>query len=285
MAAARILPTDLKEDLLRAHEGRTSVQPSPPPSTYTLPNGFLEGPAPNLTRSKIDFKKAGLLEDEKSWAVILDGVLSEDECNTLVQAAEATTNGKWERALVNVGGGMQAMYEDTRKCGRIIWDNKEIMAKLWARIEASVPEIHRLHNWVDVTGNGPARRGETWKVTRLNERGRYLKYIGGEYFKPHCDGTYETPDGTERSYFTLHLYLNDAVSKSGEKQLEGGATTFFNSSMKSRIDVVPKAGRVLLFQHRFLIHSGDDVVKGTKYTLRTDIMYALEKDVASEPQE
>lgn len=55
--------------------------------------------------------------------------------------------------------------------------------------------------------------------------------------------------------------------------------------MKSRIDVVPKAGRVLLFQHRFLIHSGDDVVKGTKYTLRTDIMYALEKDVASEPQE
>jgi hypothetical protein len=34
-----------------------------------------------------------------------------------------------------------------------------------------------------VTGNGPAKRGETWKVTRLNERGRYLKYTGGEYFK------------------------------------------------------------------------------------------------------
>jgi hypothetical protein len=57
------------------------------------------------------------------------------------------------------------------------------MAKLWARIEASVPEIHRLQNWALVTGNGPAKRGETWKVTRLNERGRYLKYTGGEYFK------------------------------------------------------------------------------------------------------
>ena len=29
--------------------------------------------------------------------------------------------------------------------------------------------------------------------------------------RPHCDGAYETPDGKERSYFTLHLYLNDAT--------------------------------------------------------------------------
>jgi hypothetical protein len=136
-----------------------------------------------LTKSKVDFRKAGILENEDAWAVVLDGVLSEDECNTLLQAAEATTNGKWERAMINIGGGMQAMYEDTRKCGRIIWDNKDIMAKLWARIETCVPEIHRLHNWPLVTGNGPAKRGEIWKVTGLNERGRYLKYTGGEYFK------------------------------------------------------------------------------------------------------
>ncbi|KAG9188091.1 hypothetical protein G6011_02014 [Alternaria panax] len=285
MAADKVLPAGFKEDLLHAHERRTPSEPSPPPSTFTLSDGFLEGPAPNLTRCKVDFKKAGILENEKAWAVILDGVLSEDECNTLVQAAEVTTNGKWERAMVNVGGGMQALYEDTRKCGRIIWDDKDIMVKLWARIEASVPEIHRLQNWALVTGNGPVKRGETWRVTRLNERGRYLKYTGGEYFKPHCDGTYETPDRTERSYFTLHLYLNDAVLKNGEKQLEGGATTFFNGRMNHRVDVVPKTGRVLLFQHRNLIHSGDDVVKGIKYTLRTDIMYAMDKDVASGPEE
>lgn len=39
---------------------------------------------------------------------------------------------------------------------------------------------------------------------------------------------------------------------------------------------MPKYGRVLLFQHRFLLHSGDDVVSGTKYTMRTDIMFAKE---------
>lgn len=78
---------------------------------------------------------------------------------------------------------MQMMIEDTRKCGRIIWDSKELMARLWARIEDQVPEIHRLERWAHVTGNGPAKRNEVWKATRLNERARFLKYVGGEYFK------------------------------------------------------------------------------------------------------
>ena len=47
--------------------------------------------------------------------------------------------------------------------------------------------------------------------------------------------------------------------------------------MTKRLDVEPKIGRVLLFQHAFLLHSGDDVRKGTKLTLRTDIMFAKEE--------
>jgi hypothetical protein len=148
-----------------------------------LPEDFLDGPAPNLTRSVVDFAAGNLTEYDGYWAVILDGVMTQEECDQLVAAAEATTDAKWERALINIGGGMQAMYEDTRKCGRIIWDNRELMAKLWARIEASVPEIHRLEKRAWITGNGPARRNEVWKVSRLNDRARFLKYVGGEYFK------------------------------------------------------------------------------------------------------
>jgi hypothetical protein len=149
---------------------------------YELPAGFLEGPAPNITKTVIDFSKEGLPEYEKCWAVILEGVLSETECQQLVAAAEATTGAIWERAMVNIGGGEQALYEDTRKCGRIIYDDREMVAKLWARIEASVPDILRLENWPGVTGPGPTKRKETWKMTRLNERMRFLKYVGGEYF-------------------------------------------------------------------------------------------------------
>ena len=89
-----------------------------------LPQGFLDGPAPCLTKHVIDFKKEGIPVYEGRWAVILDGVLSQEECDLLTKAAEATTEGEWERAMVNVGNGQQRLYEDTRKCGRIIWDNR-----------------------------------------------------------------------------------------------------------------------------------------------------------------
>lgn len=85
--------------------------------------------------------------------------------------------------MVNTGGGTQRLYEDTRKCGRIIWDDRDIVARIWNRVADSVSDIHELRDRPDITGIGPAKRHETWKVTRLNERMRFLKYVGGEYFK------------------------------------------------------------------------------------------------------
>lgn len=84
----------------------------------------------------------------------------------------------------------------------------------------------------------------------------------------HCDGTYETPAKDLRSFYTLHLYLNDAVASGGE--VEGGATTFHPplDASDRRVDVDPKMGRILIFQHRQLLHSGDEVKKGIKYTMR-----------------
>lgn len=85
---------------------------------------------------------------------------------------------------------------------------------------------------------------------------------------------YKTPDATECSYYTLHLYLNSPGETAGQEPLTGGATAFFGFDMKRRVDVVSKAGRVLLFQQRGLLHSGEDVEKGTKLTMRADVMYA-----------
>ena len=66
------------------------------------------------------------------------------------------------------------------------------------------------------------------------------------------------------------------MAEAGESaELVGGATSFLSGDSSRRVDVNPKAGRVLIFQHRWLFHCGDDVVKGTKYTMRTDIMYEL----------
>lgn len=79
-----------------------------------------------------------------------------------------------------------------------------------------------------------------------------------------------------KTFFTIHLYLNDSVAEAGaEAELVGGATSFLSSDDKRKIDVHPKAGRVLIFQHRGLYHAGDDVVKGTKYTMRAEIVYEM----------
>lgn len=112
----------------------------------------------------------------------------------------------------------------------------------------------------------------------------------------HCDGPYINPDGRERTFYTLHLYLNDsdpastapsdpydpsapAAAPFPELLIQGGATTFHShDDITRRLDVSPKAGRVLIFQHRGLLHSGDEVLEGVKYTMRTDLLFEFEEE-------
>jgi hypothetical protein len=234
----------------------------------------LKSPAQGISASKIDFATSTLPGYQNLYAVIIDAVLSPMECEQLLQAAEATTDKAWERAMVNVGMGQQKFIPDLRNCGRIIWDSEDVVDRIWSRLEhvPEVQEILRLENAPRIFGNGPAKRNEVWTFTRPNERMRFLKYSGGEYFYAHQDGTYVTPDGRERSYFTLHLYLSEAAAT------DGGATAFhaMNMDPEKDVKVTPKQGRVLVFQHRGLLHSGEEVTGGIKYTMRTDLMYKLE---------
>lgn len=80
----------------------------------------------------------------------------------------------------------------------------------------------------------------------------------------------------------MHLYLCDAACEVPGADLVGGATSFLGYEDDEKVDVDCKLGRVLIFQHERLYHSGDDVLKGTKYTMRTDLLYEL---VESEKEE
>lgn len=81
---------------------------------------------------------------------------------------------------------------------------------------------------------------------------------------------YVTPDNSERSFYTLQLYLNQ---RDADNDLIGGATTFHGGDMDRDYNVFPRTGRVLIFQHRKLWHSGQQVDGGAKYTMRTDVMF------------
>lgn len=99
-----------------------------------------------------------------------------------------------------------------------------------------------------------------------------------------------TPDGKEVSFLTVHLYLNGdpiASRHAGPEEgacvsdedrdnqpLVGGATRFFSWREEEKyFDYSPIMGSCIVFQHRDLVHSGEDVKQGTKYTMRTDVMY------------
>jgi 2OG-Fe(II) oxygenase superfamily len=232
---------------------------------------FLKQPSPASCRAEpIDFKAVGLPEYEGKFAVLIHDLLSVSECEELLKAAESTNDGKWEPALVNIGYGRQALLTDVRSCDRIIWDDFDVVDSLLQRIKPYLPaNVITLKDAVHIHGNGPKKRKETWQMTRLNERLRFLKYTPGMYFREHCDGSYVTPDGEEISFLTVHLYLN------GRGDLHGGATRFYGFDCRegSVYDVDPAPGACLVFQHRALMHSGEEVVKGTKFTVRTDIMY------------
>ncbi|MCJ1318526.1 hypothetical protein MMC15_003856 [Xylographa vitiligo] len=221
----------------------------------------------NVEVHKVDFTQTQLPEYANHYAVVLENVLTAAECEQLIQAAEATTSAGWEPAMINVGGGRQELALDTRNCGRIIWDDSEIIGKIWSRVKDHVPELQSFCNY-------PGHKWEeTWQMTRPNERMRFLKYGVGQYFDAHCDGAYVTPDNTERSFYTLHLYLNESDPEGPDGELVGGSTEFHSMNMKRSYKVIPKIGRVLIFQHRGLLHSGEEVLCGMKYTLRTDLMY------------
>jgi hypothetical protein len=152
-----------------------------PEQGFGLPSDFLTGPAPSPKANPILFEDTPLPEYRGLYAIVLDGILSPEECRALVAAAEVQNGGKWERALVNVGGGRQKMIEGVRKCSRIIWDEQEIVNRIWARCEPLVPELKTLRHWRKVTGS--SRMKTDWQLTRLNERMRLLKYTSGEYFR------------------------------------------------------------------------------------------------------
>jgi len=177
-------------------------------------------------------------------AFVLDGVLSEKECQGLIKEAEK--KGFRKAAYKNsLQGPTGNGYRSSQRC---IIDSKWKADLIWTRIKPFIPKT-----W------------EGYAVIGPNERLRILKYHQGDYFKQHLDGVYTTPDESQKSCITIQLYLNEGFL--------GGNTTFMSErSDEQNVGVVPKTGSILVFQHDIL-HEGSLLEGGIKYTIRTDIMY------------
>ena len=185
----------------------------------------------------------------------IENVLSDDECEQLIALSERRG---YEQALVNVGNGIQVAMSDVRRSSRWMVDSESAADALWRRIERHVP---------DIVAKSRRGKGATagWYASGLNERLRFLKYNPGDYFAPHQDGSFEAKG--QVSQMTVMLYLNSAG--------KGGETKFLNphgGDGSRTVDVVPRRGLCLVFDHR-LLHEGALLLKGVKYAVRTDVMF------------
>ncbi|KAG8998899.1 hypothetical protein FRB94_006609 [Tulasnella sp. JGI-2019a] len=69
---------------------------------------------------------------------------------------------------------------------------------------------------------------------------------------------------------------DDALYLNGDPGiLQGGAISSRRGKGRTEkhLDVNPRAGQILIFEQNGLLHSGEDVVHGTKITIRSEFMY------------
>lgn len=184
----------------------------------------------------------------------IDAALRPEVCRAQIARTEAIG---FAAAPITTAAGPR-MVPDVRDNTRVMIDDVDTAARLWSCIEEYVPEQIEL---------GSTQRGrERWRCIGLNERLRYYRYEGGQKFDWHFDGSFVRSED-ERSVLTVLFYLNG--------DFEGGETRFLlvdGGESSPRVEEVePRAGRVLVFQHR-VRHQGAPVTAGVKYVMRTDVM-------------
>jgi len=123
----------------------------------------------------------------------------------------------------------------------------------------------------------------------VNVRWRCYRYNQNEIFRPHIDAAWPgsgiSPEGDfvfdfygdRRSQLTFLLYLND--------DFEGGHTSFFlpkKEGEKEHVKVcsvkVPQGGVLCFYHgdhHLSQWHEGSLVTKGTKYVIRSEVLYTI----------
>ena len=210
-----------------------AVTPSLPSLARAVERRRREDAAPNVVR---------VLENE---IIVVDDALSRATCEEIIRTIE-DGNG-----FAHATSRGPKYGEAWRSNGRYAREDETFARALWDAVDGKRTFEFELD---DASG--------------FNPNIRVYKYAGdtGDHFGPHVDERV-TVRG-RRSGYTALVYL------SGE-DVEGGCTIFYDYHGVERARVEPKTGRALYFRHGANLpeHEGELVRRGTKYVLRSDVLF------------
>jgi prolyl 4-hydroxylase len=179
------------------------------------------------------------------WTV--PSLFTAEECAGILEGAKGAA---WLSATVNAEAG-RVVDTRIRSSTTAVLRDPALADELFRRVKPHVPE--RMSTELGARGR------VTMDVTGIFLPLRIYRYEVGQHFGLHQDQSYAGEGGT-RSLLTLMVYLNEGFS--------GGETEF----PEQERTIVPQTGEALLFQH-MLLHAGKPVTQGTKYVLRSDVLY------------
>lgn len=166
----------------------------------------------------------------------IDDILNAAECAEHIDRAER----RGFAAAPIISGYREVFAAAVRNNTRVIVDDVKLAAFVWALASQHLP------GYLDGR-----------QAIAMNERFRYYRYRPGQRFNWHSDAPFERANG-EASRLSFIIYLNDDFS--------GGETAVVDTL------ITPRRGMALFFRHE-LPHEGRAVRSGTKYVMRTDVMY------------
>lgn len=241
---------------------------------------------------------------------VLHEVLTRDECERLIAAAEAGGFSFWD---VN---GVNDRSKSVRNADTVEFVDEELCRALWERLKPFVPDR------VDIRQDQERYESDlegSWQASGLNPHLLINRYRPGGHFSPHMDGS-TVVDFNNRSLYTVLICLNDCPDGGATQLLhqEQGRATELDAegSMVARADCVahaekPISGKGILYWHQVrivvsgrafthlstsnrrrhassskVLHAGEPVGAGcVKYNLRTDVMYGRDPPACTEPKD
>lgn len=219
-----------------------------------------------------------------SQITVLDNVLSNVECMKLIARAENEAGFETSRHQ----GKEDAAF---RRGRRALLTDGGLAEEIFARIRTRLPQKPVT---VDPSSASPFSSVPGWgPAAGVWEQLRVLSYESDDFFLPHRDNACKEGGSSFwplcKSFYSILIYLADSEDGAGVTRFYcgGDAATLDQSSgdLLSQTaaaslrptggtvaDVVPWAGRAVIFPHS-LLHESMPTVKGRKFVVRSDLLF------------